>query len=112
MKVNEETVERALDWLRDNCDKAASARATRLYMEEWLPALKAKLAAAYMEGGDSATASELKARAHKDYQDALISYRVAVEDDEKARWNRNRADVTLEVWRSLESSRRAQEKLQ
>ena len=112
MKVNEATVERALDWLRDNVDKAASARATRLYLEEWLPALKAKLAAAYMEGGDSATAAELKARAHKDYQDALISYRMAVEDDEKARWNRNRADLTLEVWRSLESSRRAQEKVQ
>jgi hypothetical protein len=112
VKVTERSVENSLDWLRDNAEEAAKARATRLYMEEWLPALKAKLAAAYMENGDSATAAELKARAHKDYADALISYRVAVEDDERARWKRTMAEAVLEVWRSLEATRRAQEKVQ
>ena len=111
MKVTERSVEISLDWLKGNADAAAKARAQRLYLEEFLPALKAKLAAAYMEGGDSATAADLKAKAHKDYQEALISYRVAVEDDERARWKRTMAEAVLEVWRSLEATRRAQEKV-
>lgn len=111
MKVNESTVEKALDWLRDNCEAAAKARSERIYVEEWLPALRSTLAAKYMEKGDSATAADLKAKAHPDYAEALKALRVAVENDERMRWNRNRADVTLEVWRSLESTRRAQEKI-
>ena len=33
--ISEKDVEKAVDWLRDNADSCAKARATRIYLEEY-----------------------------------------------------------------------------
>ena len=81
-------------------------------MEEWIGALRAKLAAKYMEAGNSATAADTLAKASPDYEVALKGYREAVEKDEAMRWHRTRADAIIEVWRSEQANQRSQGKVQ
>jgi hypothetical protein len=109
--IDDAKLEQTLDWLRDNAGKAAKARAERVYMEEWLPSLRAQLAAKFIESGDSAAAADMKAKAHQDYRNALEGYRQAVEADELMRWHRTRADALVEVWRSDQANQRAMGKV-
>lgn len=109
--IDDAKLEAALDWLKDNASKAAKARAERSYLEEWIPSLRAQLAAKYIEAGDSATAADTKAKAHHDYQIALKGFREAVEADELFRWHRTRADAIIETWRSFQANQRAMGKV-
>lgn len=109
--VTDKMLEQALDWLRDNATSSAKARSERLYMDEWLPALRAKIAAECIAAGDSASAADIKAKASQVYHEALEGFKEAVEADEKYRWQRTRADVVIEVWRSDQARLRAMGKL-
>lgn len=112
MAVDDTKLEGALDWLKDHSSLAAKARAERVYLEEWLPSLRAQLAAKAIEAGSSAAAADVAAKSHPDYQIALKGYREAVERDEKYRWERTRADAVIEVWRSHQATARAMGKVQ
>src|SRR5512137_2950357 len=105
--IDDAKLEACLDWLKDNAPAAAKARAERVYLEEWVPSLRAQLASKYFEAGDSAAAADLKAKSHPDYQTALKGYREAVEADEKMRWHRTRADAVIEIWRTESANQRA-----
>lgn len=105
--IDDEKLHKTLDWLKDNAQKAATARAERVYMEEWIGSLRAQLAAKFIEGGDSATAADMKAKADPEYQLALKGYRESVEADELMRWHRTRADAIVEVWRTQAANQRA-----
>jgi len=105
--IKEETLEAALEWLKENAPRAAKARADRMYLEEWIPSLRAQLSARYIADGDSAAASDIKAKAHEDYQTAIKGYREAVEADEYMRWHRARADAIIEVWRTSSANQRS-----
>lgn len=107
MTVKDTTLDAALEWLKDNAAKAAKARADRLYLEEWIPSLRAQLSAKFIAEGDSAAASDIKAKAHEDYQAALKGYQEAVEADEYMRWHRARADAIIEVWRTSSANQRS-----
>lgn len=109
--IDDAKLEQTLDWLRDNASKAAKARAERVYLEEWLPSLRAQLAAKFIESGDSAAAADVKAKAHQDYIVAVKGFKEAVEADELMRWHRTRADAVVEVWRSAQANLRAQGKI-
>lgn len=105
--IDDAKLERIFDWLRDNARAAAKARAERIYLEEWIGALRATLAAKYIEEGDSATAAEIKAKAHPSYHEALKGLRAAVEADEYIRWQRTRADAVVESWRTESANQRS-----
>lgn len=109
--IDDTKLEAALDWLKDNAAKAAKARAERVYLEEWIGSIRAQLASKAIEAGKSASAAEIEAKAHPDYQAALKGYREAVEADELMRWHRTRADAVIEVWRSNQANLRAQGKI-
>jgi len=110
--VTDAELEQALDWLRESGPIAAKAKATRVYLEDFLPALRAQIAAECMEKGDSAASADIKAKASQVYRDQLTAYRVAIEEDELIRWKRTRADTVIEVWRSDQARLRAMGKLQ
>jgi len=110
--VDDDQVDKALEWLGINAKPAAKARADRLYLEEFLPALRAKIAAECIEAGDSASAADIKAKASDAYLKALEGFRAAVEQDELMRWHRTRGEAIIEVWRSGQANRRAMEKVQ
>lgn len=99
---------RALDFIRDNAEKYAIAKANVTYMTEYRKTIKAIL----MNECTAKTQSEKEsyAYAHKSYIAHLESLRHAVEEAERLRWLMVGAEAKIEVWRSLESTARAEGK--
>ena len=110
--ISDEQLQAALDWLREAASGAAKARADRLYMEEWLPTLRSRIAAECIQAGESAAKSEIIARASPAYKEALDAFKTAVEIDEKFRWRRSAGDAVLSAWQTMNANNRAMGKLQ
>lgn len=100
---------KALDFIRDNAQAYAQAKANVVYMMEYRKSLKAIL---MQEATDLKTesAKETYAYANQSYIDHLKAIAEAVERAEKLRWLMVSAEAKIEVWRSLESSARAEGK--
>ena len=112
--VTDDDVEKALSFLRKNANVAAKARADRLYLEKFEKTKKALLMREAAEGNPSMTigVQEREAYAHPEYVEFLEGYRVAIENDEKARFGVLAAQITVDAWRTQESNQRAMGKLQ
>lgn len=98
---------KALDFIRDNANDYAQAKANVLYLTEYRKTMKAILMS---EAYDVKTQSEKEsyAYAHPRYIAHLEALKIAVADCEKLRWLLVAAEAKIEVWRSLESSARAE----
>lgn len=96
--ITEEDVERALSWLTSNAGPAAKARAERLYVEDFLKVIKARLMAEH--DNLSAVLQERHALADERYLQHLEAIRQAVEIDEKNRFLRSAAEAKVDAWRS------------
>jgi hypothetical protein len=105
MRIEDDSVERCLDYLRDSADKAAVARAQRHYLEQWLRSVRATVM--LTAPGSSAADREAFALASPDYAKALEGYRAAVEADERFRFLREAAAAKVEAWRTQCSNERA-----
>ena len=103
--ISEEDVEKAVDWLRDNADSCAKARATRIYLEEYRKSLKALLMSKYPDM--SVSAQEREAYAHQDYQSNLKLMQQAIYEDERMKFFRASAEVKIEAWRTQQANIRA-----
>lgn len=100
-------IERALDFMRDNAEATAGAKANRVYLEQYRKTLKATLMKrAEGEGYKTTAAQEREAYASDEYKELLDGLRVAVEEEERLRWLMVAAQTKTEVWRSLEASNR------
>ena len=99
---------KALDFIRDNAKPYAEAKANVTYMTEYRKTQKALL----MNESDAKTesAKESYAYAHSNYIKHLENLRTAIEEAERLRWLMIAAEAKIEVWRSLESSARAEGK--
>ena len=104
--ITEESIEKALDWLRNNAEAAAQARANVLYLEEYRKSKKALL----MAQSDAKTVSERETYAygHEDYLTLLEGYKAAVEADTKFRWLQSAAEARIDAWRTLNANHRIQ----
>jgi hypothetical protein len=101
----------SLDFIRDKAGEMAHAKANRVYMEEYRKTIKAVLMQEAESAGAKASATqEREAYAHIAYQAHLSALQVAIENEEKLRWLMVAAQAKIEVWRSLESSRRIEAK--
>jgi hypothetical protein len=102
---------RALDFIRDNAPEYAKAKATRVYLEEFRKSKKALLMKdAERAGHNAVSAQEREAYADESYRQHLESLQAAVEAEEKLRWLMVAAQAKIEVWRTLESTRRVEAK--
>lgn len=99
---------KALDYIRDNAEQFAIAKANVVYMTEFRKTMKALL----MNECTAKTQSEKEsyAYAHPNYIKHLDALREAIEKAEHLRWLMVGAEAKIEVWRSLESSARAEGK--
>lgn len=97
---------KALDFIRDNAAAYAGAKANVVYMTEYRKSLKAMLMAQSSEKTESA--KETYAYSHPDYKKHLVALQQAVAEAERLRWLMIAAEAKIEVWRSLESSARAE----
>lgn len=103
--VTDEMVEEALRYLASSSDYIAAARAMRLRAEFKRKRVRAKL---IMESNQpSAIAREAWAEAHDLYGKACEEEVKAVEADEHARAERNKAETIIETYRTEEATRRA-----
>jgi hypothetical protein len=109
MKLSDEQVERRMQQLRDTAASYAKAKAEYEYLEDFK---KSKIAIlmkdAETKGFATAAAQEREARAHPEYLQVLEGLRVANEQAEKLRWDLRLAEMKAEIWRTMESSRRAE----
>ena len=102
--VSDQEIDKTLDWLRDSATKAAQARATRVYLEEFRKTLKATLMA---ENKDKPIgAQEREAYSDPRYIAHLSDIRSAVEADEKMRWLYVAAQAKIDAWRSFQANYR------
>jgi len=103
--IKDEEVDRALDYLRDNADAAAKARAERIYVEEYRKVIKAQV---MKEHDDKALgAQEREAYADDRYIAHLDAIRDAVAADEKHRFLLSAADAKIQAWRTQSTNERA-----
>lgn len=109
MKLSDEQVERRMQKLRDTANQYADAKAEYEYLEDFK---KSKIAIlmkdAESKGFATAAAQDREARAHPDYLQLLEGLRAANATAEKLRWELRLAEMKAEIWRTLESSRRAE----
>lgn len=97
---------KALDFIRDNAAPYAQAKANVVYMTEYRKSIKATLMASCSEKTESA--KETFAYSHPNYKKHLIALQQAVAEAERLRWLLVAAEAKIEVWRSLESTARAE----
>ena len=103
--ITQDEVERALEYLIKTAEEAATARSIRLHLEQFVKTTKAQCMAKHLDG--SMTQAEVKALIDEDYLTALNGLKEAIHDDEKLRYLTEAAKIKVDVWRSLESSKRA-----
>lgn len=103
--VTDEMMEEALNYLATSSEIIAAARARRLRAEFKRKRVRAKL---ILESDKpSAILREAWAEAHSLYYEACEEEVSAVEADELARSDRNKADTIIETYRTEEATRRA-----
>jgi hypothetical protein len=104
--ITDAEVERAIDYLRDNAEADAVARANAIYLGEWIKSERARLTTA--QAGISNAAARDVAESHPEYLRALSAYKAAVTEDFRRRFLREAASARLEAWRTQSSNERAQ----
>lgn len=106
-KLTREGVEDALVYLAESAKEYAEAKGRRVWLEGRLQVVKAGQFAVARSTGKSAADSEGEARGSAAYQECLDELRDAVTAEETMRAYRVAAEARIEVFRTLESSRRA-----
>ena len=103
--VDDSSIEKVLDYLRDSATECAQKRANRIYLEEYRKSLKAQLMQAH--NTLPVSAQEREAYAAPEYLQHLEALKEAVFEDEKARFLRSAADAKIEAWRTENANIRA-----
>jgi len=102
---------KCLDFIRDNAPQYAQAKANRVYLEEFRKSKKSLLMKrAEVNGHNAVSAQEREAYADAGYIQHLEALKEAVANEEELRWMMIAAQAKIEVWRTLESSRRIEAK--
>ncbi len=97
------------EFIQANAKRLAVAKANRVYLEESLRSVKAL--EMQKHAGMSIGAQEREAYASDAYRTALSGLQVAFEGEEGLRWLMVAAQAKVEVWRSLEASGRAMDRV-
>jgi hypothetical protein len=97
---------KALDFIRDNAAIYAQAKAEVVYLTEYRKTLKAILMSRSNERTESA--KETAAYSAPEYERHIRGLSQAISEAERLRWLMVAAEAKIEVWRSLESSARAE----
>ena len=102
---------KCLDYLRNNAQAFAQAKANRVYLEEYRKSLKAiEMSKAEVAGAKSAATQERDAYASQPYQLHLLGLQEAIATEANLHWMLVAAQAKIEVWRTIESSRRYEAK--
>lgn len=102
--ITDESIESALNFLRDSSKSLADWKARFKYLEQKRKSLKA---AAFLEA-DGANVAEREAKAYRDedYLKCLDEYKEAVYEYEILENQRRAAELRIEVWRTVNANQR------
>ena len=103
--LNDEEVDKAVDFLRNTADMGARFRAERQYLDNYSKSLKSILMKQFSDLPISA--QEREAYAHPKYIAHLKAVKDAVFNDEKHRFLRSGAEVKISAWQSKQANIRA-----
>src|SRR5512139_864738 len=103
--VTDESVEKALDWLRDNDDEIAEAKRLAVKWDHMLKHTKAVVMKSHAELPVSA--QEREAIASTEFRYAIENTANAAAEYEKLKALREAAALRIEVWRSASANYRA-----
>lgn len=105
MKISEDDIGKALTYLAESAKVWSEARGLRVFLEESLRTVKAGV----MLESARTTVAEREADGYSSqaYKDHLKKLRDAVQNEELIKAYRIAAEARIEVWRTMESSRRA-----
>jgi hypothetical protein len=105
MKITDDDVEKALDYLRDSATKAAKASAEFGYVAEYRKVIKSQI----MRENDDKPLGAQEAIAYADprYKQHLVAIREAEEQSAYHRFMRVAAEAKIEAWRTMSSNERA-----
>lgn len=104
----ENPAHKAINFIRDNAQAFADAKATRVQLEEYR---KSKKAILMSEEEGTLGAKEMYAYAHKDYVALLFDIKDAIAIEENLRWLLEAAKLRVEVWKTEEYTKRVEMKL-
>ena len=102
--INDDEIEKAVDWLKENSESSANARATRIYLEEYRKSLKALIMKEHLL--IPVSAQEREAYADERYIKHLDALKIAIKQDEKMKFLRASADAKIEAWRTFQANNR------
>ena len=102
--ISDESIEAAVDYLRDNAVEAAQATANRQYLEKFSTVLKALIMSEHL--AEPVNAQERYAHSDVRYRNHLEGLKVAIFEDEKSRNLRDAADVKIRAWQSQQANNR------
>lgn len=112
MDNNEISVFKALDFIRDNAQKYAQAKANRIYLEEFKKSLRAKLMiVSEQDGNRHSSTQERDAYASEEYKELLVGIKEAVNQEEQLRWLLEGAKLKIAVWQTMRADQRAEAKI-
>jgi len=110
MSLTESDIDKALEYLRDSAKQAAVARSQAKVLEKYVSVVEAQQKQV-RQGKDSNAAAQDAARASPEYRQALDAWAEAVRQDAEHQMLREAAIARLDVWRTTEATRRAEERV-
>ena len=107
--ISDDDIEKALDYLRDSIERAALAKANKVYLTEYRKVKKAELMA--RSNFDAVNQQERFAYAHEEYKEFLLGMKEAIYQDAKHDFLRDAATAKIEAWRTQQSTWRSMDKI-
>ena len=103
--LTDEDIEKAVEYLKNNSQKAAKCKAERIYLEEYRKSLKALIMKEHLD--KSVSAQEREALRDEQYIHHLKNLKMAIERDAKQEFLRKSAEAKIEAWRTKQANLRA-----
>ncbi len=103
--ISDNDIEKAVDYLTQSAFEAATARANKIYMDEFKKVLKAQIMGEYNDLANNA--QERYAYADPRYLKHLEALRTAIFEDSRHTFLREAAQAKLEAWRTQSATERA-----
>ena len=109
--LSDEKIESRMAELRTISARYSKAYAEKCYIEEFKKSKLAILSKGYEKKGyKTAAAQEREARADPEYLELLNGLLHSIEESERLRWQLKLAELAVEIWRTQESSKRAEKR--
>ena len=103
------TPEDAIKYIWEHSDEYAKAKAGRVYLEQFRKSKKAMLVQeAETKGLKTAQERESYAYAHAEYLEVLKGLEAAVQVEESLRFKMEAVKIRVEIWRTKQSTKRAE----